>query len=127
MSQEKFQNMIMQNFGGLKRYILGFVQVENNIINDNTPSLWLDFVLSLVYNSSVSVVSLFISFSDNDFLKLTKTFSVALLDCEFKVVNDVLSCPTTRFISLTSKFKQEETCTAKAPILSSIGDDEIHH
>ena len=29
MSQEKLQTMIMQNFGGLKRYIMGFVQVEN--------------------------------------------------------------------------------------------------
>ena len=29
MSQEKLQTMIMQNFGGLKRCIMGFVQVEN--------------------------------------------------------------------------------------------------
>ena len=28
MSQEKLQTMIMQNFGGLKRCIMGFVQVE---------------------------------------------------------------------------------------------------
>ena len=29
MSQEKLQTMTMQNFGGLKRCILGFAQVEN--------------------------------------------------------------------------------------------------
>ena len=29
MSQEKLQTMIMQNVGGLKRCIMGFVQVEN--------------------------------------------------------------------------------------------------
>ena len=29
MSQEKLQTMVMQNFGGLKRCIMGFVQVEN--------------------------------------------------------------------------------------------------
>ena len=35
MSQEKLQTMIMQNFGGLKRCIMGFVQVENNKIYIN--------------------------------------------------------------------------------------------
>ena len=30
MSQEKLQTVIMQNFGGLKRCIMGFVQVEND-------------------------------------------------------------------------------------------------
>ena len=30
MSQEKLQTIIMQNFGGQKRCIMGFVQVENS-------------------------------------------------------------------------------------------------
>ena len=29
MSQEKLQTIVMQNFWGLKRCIMGFVQVEN--------------------------------------------------------------------------------------------------
>ena len=29
MSQEKLQTIVMQNFGGLKRCIMGFAQVEN--------------------------------------------------------------------------------------------------
>ena len=41
MSQEKLQTMIMQNLGGLKRCIMGFVQVENCqlcVINNNSSS-----------------------------------------------------------------------------------------
>ena len=36
MSQEKLQTMIMQNFGGLKRCIMGFVQEENKNTIDST-------------------------------------------------------------------------------------------
>ena len=32
MSQEKLQTIVMQNFGGLKKCIMGFVQVENYAI-----------------------------------------------------------------------------------------------
>ena len=32
MSQEKLQTMIMQNFLGVKRCIMGFVQVENRCL-----------------------------------------------------------------------------------------------
>ena len=41
MSQEKLQTMIMQNFGGLKRCIMGFVQVENYPVVAKFETQWL--------------------------------------------------------------------------------------